>query len=139
MANQYTATPIPTREELVEKYKTGITQAELGKEYGVSQKVIWTWFKKLGIKGRTPKNTKQNGKHNPSWKGNKAGIAALHYRLKKVRGKANKCEVCKSGKYFEWANLTGNYVDINDYKMMCKSCHAKYDKKINNIKIHRPL
>ena len=136
MANQYTARELPDKGELQEAYENGLTQTELATIYGVSQKVIWSWFKKLAIKARIPKKRNQEGSENDSWKGNKAGVAALHYRLKKVRGKANKCEVCKRGKYFEWANLTGKYNDIWDYKMMCKSCHAKYDKKYKNFAVH---
>lgn len=133
MANQYTATPIPDKKGLEELYNKGLTQKEVGKYFGVSQKVVWAWFNKLGIKSRIPKKTNQEGKNNDSWKGKDAGIAALHYRLKKKRGKAIKCEVCGQGNYFEWANLSGNYHDLSDYKQMCKSCHAKYDKKHNNF------
>ena len=127
MANQYTATPIPDKKELEELYKTGFTQKEVGEHYGVSQKVIWTWFNKVGIKSRTPKKKNQRGENNDSWKGKDAGVAAFHYRLKKKKGKAKRCEVCGQGNYFEWANLSGNYGDLDDYKQMCKSCSGMSD------------
>lgn len=59
-----------------------------------------------------------------------------HYRVRKLRGTPKKCEVCGSitAKKYEWANLSGNYEDINDYKRMCTSCHCKHDGKIKNIK-----
>ena len=133
MVNQYTCMPVPDKKELQDMYDVGYTQREIGLEFGVTQKVVWQWFKKLGIKSRVPRNTKQNGADNPSWKGDDAGYAAMHYRLKKERGLANRCEVCNDGQYFEWANLTGDYGNVNDYKMMCKSCHAKYDNKVMNF------
>ena len=90
----------------------------------------------LKIKTRVPKNSKQTGSDNPNWKGDKAGYSALHYRVCKARGKPKKCEVCKTtkkNKRYQWANLTGNYSDVNDYKRMCQSCHGKHDKIIKNI------
>jgi hypothetical protein len=27
----------------------------------------------------------------------------------------------------EWANLTGNYADIDDYERMCVLCHRNFD------------
>ena len=134
MGNRYKHIPLPPKQELERLYfKDKLNQTEVGKEFGVSQKVVWSWFKKLGIKARVPKKRNQSGENNDSWKGNNAGYAAFHIRVQKVRGKADHCEVCKKGRYFEWANLTGKFEDVSDYKMMCKSCHAKYDKKINNI------
>lgn len=49
---------------------------------------------------------------------------------------ANKCEKCgtnEPNKTYDWANLTGNYDDVNDYKMMCRSCHFKMDGHRNNL------
>lgn len=77
------------------------------------------WNKKVG----------QPGERNPMWKGDGAGYKAFHYRVKKALGQPKKCEICgtiKSPRY-EWANLTGKYNDIKDYKRMCRSCHAKFD------------
>jgi hypothetical protein len=57
-----------------------------------------------------------------------AGYKALHIRVSKLRGKADMCENNSNHKaWFEWANLTGNYNDINDYKKLCRSCHKNYD------------
>lgn len=60
---------------------------------------------------------------------------AYHYKVRKLRGTPSKCEVCNTttAKKFEWANLTGNYPDIMDYKRMCTKCHAQFDNKIENI------
>lgn len=56
---------------------------------------------------------------------------SLHYKIRKLKGTPSLCEVCGTteAKKFEWANLTGNYEDINDYQRMCSSCHAIYDQR----------
>jgi len=60
----------------------------------------------------------------------KVSYSGCHYRVYSAKGKANYCASCglnsPSGKYY-WANLTGNYHDLNDYMSMCMSCHIKYD------------
>lgn len=51
-------------------------------------------------------------------------------------GRPKRCEECgttDSLKTYDWANLNGKYEDLNDYKRMCRSCHWKYDDRINNI------
>ena len=74
----------------------------------------------------------KQGELHPSWKGDKAGYKALHGRVVKLKGKPKFCEVCKTtdeNKIYEWANLTGHYLDVLDYKRMCNFCHRKYDRK----------
>lgn len=121
--------------KVIELYEQGKTQTEIALIFNTTQKVIWSRLKEINYICRIPKNTHQNGEKNKLWKGNKAGYAALHYRVTKARGKPNKCEICGNiyAKSFEWANLNGNFEDINDYKRMCGSCHAKFDNKIKNI------
>ena len=53
MANQYTAKPIPSC--IKKLYEQGYTQTEIAKKFCVSQKTVFTWFKKLNIKSRIPK------------------------------------------------------------------------------------
>ena len=60
------------------------------------------------------------------------GYIAFHHRVESKKGKPNQCEVCGTidkNRWYDWANLTGNYNDINDYKRMCVPCHMLYDKK----------
>lgn len=121
--------------DAIKLYESGMTQVEIAKRLGTTQKVIWGAFKRAGYKCRIAKKRNQTREMNSSWKGDKAGYAALHYRVENMRGKPQECGVCgetKKQKY-EWANLTGKYEDVNDYKRMCCSCHAKYDNKIKNI------
>ena len=65
---------------------------------------------------------------NHAWKGDAAGYQALHLRVAEYRGKPSLCDRCGATEgRFEWANLTGNYADINDYERMCVSCHRRFD------------
>jgi len=51
-----------------------------------------------------------------------------------------KCEECGTAdprRSYDWANLTGNFADVMDYRRLCRSCHWKLDGKILNIHKHR--
>lgn len=92
--------------------------------------------KKLSKKHRMAMSKARKGKYlgelSPNWKGDNLTISGFHYRVYRARGKANHCEICNKNdknKKYDWANLTGNYKDIFDYKKMCISCHRKYDHK----------
>ena len=53
-----------------------------------------------------------------------------HQRLYRVRGKAESCVWGCSSSRYEWANLTGNYDNADDFAPMCKQCHARYDAAV---------
>ena len=135
MTNMYSKTPHPHKSFIENLYKQGLTQREIAERYKVTQKIVWRWMRDLGIKTRVPKNNKQTGDKNPNWKGDKAGYSALHYRICKAKGKPQKCDKCGTTKKtrYQWANLTGDYNNLDDYKRMCQSCHAKFDNIIKNI------
>jgi hypothetical protein len=61
---------------------------------------------------------------------------AFHRRLYSRHGKPCKCAKCgtATARHYDYANLTGRYEDVDDYAPMCRSCHWKFDAKINNIK-----
>lgn len=48
------------------------------------------------------------------------------------------CEVCGTvdpSKRYEWANVTGDYADVeHGYRRMCCSCHRKFDKSKEGVK-----
>ena len=47
--------PVPPKEDLENLYYGDFrSQKEIGEVYGVSQKVVFSWFRKLGIKSRIP-------------------------------------------------------------------------------------
>ena len=135
--NKYTYKPPCDKESLERMYNSGMSQTECAKKLGVSQKIIFTAMKHYGIKSRKAAPRDQKGTKNNNWKGDNAGKQAFHRRLYAKYGKPRKCHKCGTidqDKSYDYANLTGNYQDINDYMPMCRSCHWKYDKKILNIK-----
>ncbi len=119
-------------------FDKNMTQAEIGKEYGTTQKVVYSWFKKLNIKSRIPFKRNQKGEKNTSWKGSNATYAAFHKRVEVARGKPDICMGCgaQDAARFEWCNLTGRYDDVSDYMRMCIPCHRKYDKNRKNSSKH---
>jgi len=75
---------------------------------------------------------RMTGENNPAWKGCKASYSSLHRRVYKKRGIPQYCEICGITdrlKWYDWANLTGKYADVMDYKRMCRKCHKEYDNK----------
>jgi len=131
----YQAPPIDI-DKINEMYIGGMSQVEIGEKLGVSQKSIFKAMKRHGIPARVAAKRDQFGENNSSWKGGEAGYAAFHRRLYAKYGKPTKCTQCgtEESKHYDYANLTGNYQDLDDYAAMCRSCHWIYDKKILNIK-----
>lgn len=139
MANKYTALSIPNKGELEELYHNKfMSQFEVGQVYNTTQKVVYTWFKKLGIKSRKPYKRNQTGNKNSYWKGDGVTYAAFHKRVEVIRGKPELCQSCgtTNARYFEWCNLTGKYDDVFDYMRMCRPCHRKYDRFRKNSSKH---
>ena len=55
-----------------------------------------------------------------------------HARVRVIYGSPKKCEICgetNPRKWYEWANMTGDYDNPNDYKRMCRKCHRRYDRE----------
>lgn len=119
----------------IRMYQEGATQDEVAERCDVTQKVIWSAFRRRGVKCRKATKRNQWGEKNQKWKGDDASYSALHFRVERLRGTPSLCEVCgtTTAKRFEWANLTGNYADPMDYKRMCCSCHHKHDGTARNF------
>jgi hypothetical protein len=143
MANRYIKTPHPAKDELERLYHQDFkTQSEIAAVYNTTQRVVFRWFRDLGIQSRIPYKRNQHGENNSSWKGSNATYAAYHYRVQSKRGKATKCEECgrsDAGISYDWANMTGRYDDISDYKELCRSCHFKKDGHKNNFPNRREV
>lgn len=86
------------------------------------------WFKK----GEKRKCKILRGEEHGSWVGDKVGYQGVHVWIRKKYGKANKCEdksCSNKSNYFDWHNINGKYKrNINDWKMLCRSCHRKLDQ-----------
>ena len=114
---------------LAQLYESGHSQSECAMKLGVSQKVVFNAMIRLGIPRRRAIKRNQHGSLNAYWKGDNAGYQAFHRRVEAANGKPKKCAVCGNtdSRYYDWANLTGNYSQLTDYKRMCRSCHRRYD------------
>lgn len=53
-----------------------------------------------------------------------------HRQVFHKRGKANSCVWGCQSKLYHWANLTGDYENIEDYASMCVSCHQLFDNSV---------
>lgn len=56
-------------ETVAKMYESGMTQAEIGKELGVSQKTVWKFMRRNGIKARKAAKRYQLREKNSSWRG----------------------------------------------------------------------
>jgi hypothetical protein len=117
-------------------YRNGMTQAEVARELGTTQKVVYRVMFNHGIARRRAAKRDQRGARNHAWKGDKAGYPAMHYRVYRERGRPFPCSVCGTmqARAYDWANLTGNYADTSDYVPMCRSCHWKHDGQVRNLR-----
>ena len=121
-----------------ELYAANHSQAEVASMCGVSQKVVWRLMGSAGIERRRAAKRYQLGHLNSSWKGDAAGYDAFHARVIEQRGQPSQCEDCgtTTAKRYEWASLTRNYADVNDYKRLCVSCHHRMDGTARNLGAH---
>ena len=77
----------------------------------------------------------RRGSNNPAYypakfQGTRTEYKRYHKRVRDQRGSATglPCTNCGSTKFCTWANQTGKYDDIMDYKIMCSKCHSDFDR-----------
>jgi hypothetical protein len=137
MTNQHTYALPFTREQLQQAYwDQGLSQAEVAASLGTTQKVIWRAMRKWNIPARKAAARNQQGTNNNNWRGNAVSYAAFHKRVEVARGRPHKCQWCETtdpSRTYDWANLNGDYGNLDDYVRLCRSCHWKHDGTINNI------
>jgi hypothetical protein len=83
------------------------------------------------------------GKKNGIWKGDNARTDTIHQWLSRNFGKANCCKNLNCAypqnkvKRWDYALIHGKKYshNINNFIMLCRSCHIKYDRNIKDIKI----
>ena len=108
-------------------YREGMTVAEIRAKAPNGYRVQ-TILERYLPNRRPSAKRDQWGENNSSWKGDSATYGAFHLRVEAARGKPKECSLCDAttGR-FEWANLTGDYANINDYARMCVVCHRRFD------------
>lgn len=133
----------PEAVELIRKlYAMGLSQTEIAEQMATGQSRISFLMKKHSIKARKNShklvllNSNQQGSKNRTWTGEAVGYAGAHSRVNRERGRPRKCETCgtEDSKIYDWANMSGRYHDVNDYKRMCRSCHFKHDGVAKNFR-----
>lgn len=125
---------MPSKLDIGRMYRAGMTQQEIADVLGKSQATVWKHMQRFGIKTR-PAGTRKGIKH-PQWKGSNASLRSLHSRVDRQRGKPQRCEECGTTDpllTYDWANMTGQYDVIDDYRRLCRSCHRKLDDAICNL------
>ncbi len=125
--------------EMQRLYESGLSMKAVGEKLGLSSQSVCNRIRALGATSRKCGTTGHhwaNEHHN--WKGNSAGYVAFHARLNRIFGKLKSCSVCGSkddpNTIYEWANLTGKYHDLHDYKRMCRKCHRRYDSSQRKVR-----
>ena len=113
-------------------YEAGHTMREVAELAGTSVKVLQRLMPRHGIERRSAVKRDQRGEKNHMWRGTGASYQALHRRVESVRGKPSRCACCDTtdpDASYEWANLSGDYEDINDYARLCVPCHRRLDAR----------
>ena len=91
----------------------------------------WNHKKESIGKIRVARRNEGNG----MWKGNKAGLSAIHIWVRARKQKPELCEKCRINPPVDLANISQEYKrDINDFEWLCRGCHMKKDNRILNLK-----
>jgi hypothetical protein len=84
------------------------------------------------VKGHNHRGKSRNVGNKFAWKGDAAGYAAAHWRVKQARGLASEheCVDCE-GPATDWSYVhpEGFSLDASDYTPRCRRCHLIYDKE----------
>ena len=56
--------------------------------------------------------------------------ATVHSKVRRTRGSAHGCAHCGTteDRMYHWANISGNYHDVQDYVNLCVPCHDTFDR-----------
>lgn len=65
----------------------------------------------------------------------KVEYAGAHTAVRKARGSAFGCVHCGTteDRTYHWANISGDYWNIDDYISLCVPCHDRYDRTKGQI------
>lgn len=71
---------------------------------------------------------------NPMWKGERAGLDAIHIWVLARKPKPKFCVICKKNKPKDLANISQKYKrDVDDFEWLCRKCHMVKDGRINRL------
>ncbi len=118
--------------DVVARYGRGESAHAIAQILGCSERTVIMRLDQAGVSRR-------------KWSARgRTSYGSFHRHVRVIRGTPAHCEHCgntdRSIRY-EWANLTGQYADPNDYIRLCKRCHMRFDNvpaKITADKTGRP-
>lgn len=114
------------------RYAAGESSEVIAESLGCAVRTVFLRLRKAGVSSRPQgKAAKPSGERSATWRGPGVSYVQLHRRVANVRGRPKECTQCGTTRpdaHYDWANLTGNYEDVNDYARMCRSCHIRFDR-----------
>lgn len=135
MSNYTVMRPDINTDAIAARYVAGETTVQIARALGTNPTTIRARLQKAGVTLR-PKGTKTLG--------SPLNYATYHKRVRNVRGAPSLCEDCGTSDLqtrYEWASISGNYADTNDYKRLCKTCHMAFDNvgpRVGATKLGKP-
>lgn len=117
------AAPTPDQVEAIRSgYAAGRSTYQLAADLGRSGSWVRAVMRQEGIARRRPGEQ-------PGRRASVVGYDAQHWRVEQLYGTPKECWICGTteDRRYEWANLTGNYNDPDDFSRMCVPCHRTYD------------
>ena len=135
MKGRYLASFIKKEDLQVLYHNNKMSQKDLSDFYGVTVMCINKRMKKYGLKSRNRASRNQSGVNSRVWRINPS-YRTIHKRLEYQRGKPKYCDECKTmdeNKKYEWANISGNYKDVNDFRRLCRDCHIMEHPKERDL------
>jgi|SRR6185312_3960695 len=92
--------------------------------------------RKIGLSSKGRKASPVTKKKMSVWqKGiyrtSKPSYGTLHWRVVQLYGKAKQCTnyMCAGQcRTFDWANVSGEYLNTEDFIELCRTCHIAFDK-----------
>jgi len=74
---------------------------------------------------------------NPFWKGDKAGLDAIHVWVTKRFPKPELCQGCGEEPPIDLANISQEYRRlISDWEWLCRRCHMTKDGRLERLRNH---
>ena len=126
-----TRRPDVSADEVALRYREGQSTKEIATALGCSSRTVAVRLVASGVTLRAQGKFKRYASgHGTNWRGDEASYSVKHRRVYYHRGQPQHCEECgrtDDGVAYDWANLTGNYGDITDYRRMCRPCHRRFD------------
>lgn len=119
----------PTRDKTKTGYCKSCWLENSEESYRLRAKNISATKQKNGVSKKWLKKCKGPG--SVLYKEKDITYSGAHQRVSRYRKKRGVCEECGCNGVdiiYDWANISGKYWDVDDYRELCRSCHIKQDR-----------